>query len=101
MSQATWKKTKPALTPRVVRLLREAALYLLAAVGLYLLLSLWTYSANDPSGLFRGPSTAVANLGGRVGAWLADALFWLFGYVAFLFPIMIAIGGWRVYRHRN
>ena len=101
MSQATWKKTKPALTPRVVRLLREAALYLLAAVGVYLLLSLWTYSANDPSWSHRGPSSVAANLGGRVGAWLADVLFALFGFVAYLFPIMIAIGGWRIYRHRN
>ncbi len=40
-------------------------------------------------------------MGGRVGAWVADILFGLFGYVAFLFPVMIAIGGWRIYLHRN
>jgi len=101
LSQATWKKTKPALTPRVVRLLREAALYLLAAVGVYLLLSLWTYSDSDPSWSHRGSSSAVTNMGGRVGAWLSDVLFALFGYVALLFPVMIAIGGWHIYRHRN
>jgi S-DNA-T family DNA segregation ATPase FtsK/SpoIIIE len=101
LSQATWKKTKPALTPRVVRLLREAALYLLAAVGVYLLLSLWTYSPNDPSWSHRGASTAVTNMGGRVGAELAAGLFGLFGYIAYLFPVMIAIGGWRIYQRRN
>jgi DNA segregation ATPase FtsK/SpoIIIE, S-DNA-T family len=101
VSQATWKKTTTSLTPRLVRLLREVALYLLAAVGVYLLISLWTYNAGDPSWSHRGSTSAVSNLGGRVGAWLADVLFSLFGYVAFLFPIMIAIGGWRIYLHRN
>jgi DNA segregation ATPase FtsK/SpoIIIE, S-DNA-T family len=101
LSQATWKKPNSALTPRVVRLLREAALYLLVAVGVYLLLSLWTYNAADPSWSHRGPSSVVANRGGEVGAWLADVLFALFGYIAYLFPVMIAIGGWRIYRHRN
>lgn len=43
----------------------------------------------------------VANMGGRVGAWLADILFGLFGYVAFLFPLAIAVTGWRIYLHRN
>ena len=101
MSQATWKKTKTPLTPRLVRLLREVVLYLLAAIGVYLLISLWSYSPNDPAWSHSGPSTAVVNMGGRVGAWLADVLFHLFGYVAFLFPVMIAFGGWRIYLHRN
>src|ERR1051325_4670569 len=101
VSQATWKKTTTPLTPRLVRLLREAALYLLAAIGAYLLISLWTYHPFDPSWSHRGASTAVANVGGRVGAWLSDVLFGLFGYVAFLFPVLIAIGGWRIYLHRN
>jgi S-DNA-T family DNA segregation ATPase FtsK/SpoIIIE len=101
LSQATWKKANTSLTPRVVRLLREVALYLLAAIGVYLLLSLWTYNAADPSWSHRGPSTTVMNMGGRVGAWTADILFGLFGYMAFLFPVMIAVGGWRVYMHRN
>ncbi|HEX7044445.1 MAG TPA: DNA translocase FtsK 4TM domain-containing protein [Burkholderiales bacterium] len=101
MSQATWKKTKTPLTPRLVRLLREVVLYLLAAIGVYLLISLWSYSPNDPAWSHSGPSTAAVNMGGRVGAWLADVLFHLFGYVAFLFPVMIAFGGWRIYLHRN
>ncbi|MBI3899015.1 MAG: DNA translocase FtsK 4TM domain-containing protein [Gammaproteobacteria bacterium] len=101
MSQATWKKTTAPLTPRLVRLLREVALYALAAVGIYLLISLWSYQPADPSWSHRGPSAAVVNMGGRIGAWLADALFYLFGYVAYLFPIMIAIGGWKIYLHRN
>jgi S-DNA-T family DNA segregation ATPase FtsK/SpoIIIE len=101
VSQATWKKTSVPLAPRLVRLLREAALYLLAAIGLYLLISLWSYHPSDPAWSYSGPASSVQNLGGRVGAWLADVLFSLLGYVAYLFPVMIAISGWRIYLHRN
>ena len=101
MTQATWKKTTTPLTPRIVRLLREVALYVLGAIALYLLISLWTYEASDPAWSHRGPNLGVANVGGRVGAWLADVLFNLFGYVAYLFPPMIGFAGWRVYLHRH
>ncbi len=101
MTQATWKKTTTPLTPRIVHLLREVALYVLGAIALYLLISLWTYNASDPAWSHRGPSLEVANAGGRVGAWLADVLFNLFGYVAYLFPLMIGFAGWRVYLHRH
>ncbi len=101
MSQATWKKTAIPLTPRIVRLLREAGLYVLGAVALYLLISLWTYQPGDPAWSHRGPSTAVGNAGGRVGAWLADVLYSLLGYIAYLLPVMLAVSGWRLYLHRK
>ena len=101
MAQATRTKTSAPLTPRLVRLLREAALYVLGAVALYLLISLWTYQPSDPSWSYRGPSQAVLNTGGRVGAWVADLLLSLFGYVAYLVPIMIAIAGIRIFQHRK
>lgn len=101
MSQATYKKTESPLTPRLVRLLREVALYFLAAIGIYLLISLWTYHPSDPSWSHRGPDARILNAGGRIGAWLADILFGLFGYVSYLFPIMIGFTGWRIYLNRN
>jgi len=101
VSQATWKKTGSTISPKLLRLLREAAFYVLVAVAVYLLMSLWTFNAADPSWSHRGPDLGVRNLGGRVGAWLADMFYSLFGYVAYLFPIMIAVAGWRFYLHRN
>lgn len=101
MSQASWKKTESALNPTLLRLLREAVFYVLVAVAIFLLISLWSYHANDQSWSHRGPSDGVRNLGGHIGAWLSDILYNLFGYVAFLLPIMIGIAGWRVYLHRN
>ncbi len=102
MSQATRKKvSEPLFTPAVWRLLREAAFYLLSAIALYLLLSLVTYHTSDPSWSHVGPYTRVVNLGGRIGALVGDLLFHLFGFVAYLFPLMIAYGAVRVYQHRK
>jgi len=101
VTQATRNKTSSSLTPSILRLLREAALYVLGAVALYLLISLWTFSVTDTSWSHLGSSNSVSNLGGRAGAWLSDVLFNLFGYVAYLFPIMIGISGWRIYLHRK
>ena len=101
MTQATRNKTSSSLTPSILRLLREAALYVLGALALYLLISLWTFSATDSSWSHLGSSKSVSNMGGRAGAWLSDVLFNLFGYVAYLFPVMIGISGWRIYLHRK
>jgi len=101
VAQATRTKTTAPLTPRLVRLLREAALYVLGAIAIYLLISLWSYQPSDPSWSYRGPSQTVQNAGGRVGAWVADVLLSLFGYVAYLVPIMIGIAGIRVFQHRK
>jgi S-DNA-T family DNA segregation ATPase FtsK/SpoIIIE len=100
VSQATWKKTANPLTPRLLRLLREAALYILGAIALYLLITLLSYQPTDPAWSHRGPSQVVTNLGGRAGAYLADALYSLFGFVAYLFPVMIGLLGWRIYLNR-
>ncbi len=35
-----------------------------------------------------------------MGAWLADVFLYLFGYLAYLFPIMLAYTGWLVFRGR-
>ncbi len=101
MAQASWKKTRPPLAPSVLRLLREAALYILGAVALYLLVSLWTYDPADPSWSHSGFGDHVANAGGRTGAWLAAALYGLFGYLAYLFPLLVGYAGWRVFLHRK
>ena len=101
MTQAIRKKTSPSLTPRIIRLLREAALYVLGAVALYILFSLWTYSPTDPSWSHLGTSDSVSNTGGPAGAWFSDLLFNLFGYVAYLFPLLIGFSGLRIYWHRK
>jgi DNA segregation ATPase FtsK/SpoIIIE, S-DNA-T family len=87
-------------TESVSRGLRESAAIALAVVALVLLAALATYSAEDPGFSFTGGGT-VHNWIGPVGAWVADTLFFLFGRPAFLFPVMLGIWSWTVFRNRN
>lgn len=70
--------------------LREGAFIGVAAVCLYLLMALLTYSASDPGWSATGNGAGISNLGGPTGAWLADVFFSLVGYAAYLFPLMLA-----------
>ncbi len=81
--------------PRRQRLLRDIALILIAPLLLYMLASLLTYSPSDPGWSNSGSITApLQNWGGRVGAWLADVLLSLTGYVAYLLPLMLGAVAW-------
>ena len=99
MAQATRKNAKAtaAVAPHHHGL-REGALFVLGALAIYMLLSLVTYSNDDPGWSYSTSPDRVANAGGFVGAWLASVLLHGFGYFAYLFPILIAYGGWLAYR---
>jgi DNA segregation ATPase FtsK/SpoIIIE, S-DNA-T family len=62
------------------RLVHEIALVIGGAALLYWLLALVSYSAQDPAFSTSGNGAAVANWGGRLGAWLADGSYFLFGF---------------------
>ncbi|MGJ7900871.1 DNA translocase FtsK [Lysobacter sp. 1R34A] len=98
---ASRKKAKAAETekrppsPRRQRLMRDIVLIVIAPLLLYLLASLMTFSPSDPGWSHSGSITApLHNVGGRVGAWTADVLLYLCGYVAFLLPIMLGAIAW-------
>jgi S-DNA-T family DNA segregation ATPase FtsK/SpoIIIE len=82
----------------MVRGMREGALFVLVAIGLFLLLSLLTYNPQDPGWSYTGSGKTVTNLGGVAGAWFADAFFYLFGYLAYLAPVMVIYSGWLIFR---
>ena len=84
----------------LVRGLREGALFILGVVALYMLLSLVTYDSADPGWSHSANSDVTHNKGGVAGAWFADIFLSLFGYFSYLFPVMVAYGGWLLYRGR-
>jgi S-DNA-T family DNA segregation ATPase FtsK/SpoIIIE len=83
--------------PRI-RGLRESAFWLLAGVGVILLLALLSYSPVDPAFSVAGGSDTVANRMGPAGAWFADVAFVLFGASAYLFPVLVVIAGVFLFR---
>jgi len=81
--------------------LREVGLWMLVFGALYLLLALGTYSPQDPGWSYVGPATAVHNTGGPVGAWFADVFLYLFGWFAYLLPLMVASSAVLLFRRRS
>jgi S-DNA-T family DNA segregation ATPase FtsK/SpoIIIE len=70
----------------------------LFALALIWLISLATHEPTDPVWFFTtGGSGAPANFVGRVGAFLSELSFQLFGYAAYLIPIVIGIVGWHYF----
>ena len=83
------------------RRLREGALLLLLALAAYFMLSLGSYSPEDPGWSYTGSRDQVLNAGGPMGGWFADVFLNLFGLLAYLFPVMVGWSGWLIYMERN
>ena len=89
------------ISPRLVRLGREALVIGLAALTGYLLICLITYSPLDPGWTSTGDGAPTRNLGGRFGAWFADLFLHAFGYPAYLFPAIFGLISARTLRNKT
>ena len=80
------------------RVLREVAIIVLLTVVVYLLACLFSYDTSDPSWSHaKSETTRISNIGGRVGAYIADVVLYLFGYVAYVFPLLLLAVGWALF----
>jgi S-DNA-T family DNA segregation ATPase FtsK/SpoIIIE len=84
------KPPSQPLPERIAGLVHEARWLAVAAVGLYLALILWGYDKADPGWSRAAEVAAIANPGGRFGAWLADLMLYLFGLSAWWWVALIA-----------
>ena len=82
---------------KVKRSIRESALWVLGALAFILCLALITYHVDDPGIVQINNNQEIHNAIGRVGAFVADLLFNLFGVSAYLFVAMIFYYGWLLY----
>lgn len=92
--QAVNNKKRRPLSVHMRHRLREGLFLISIACAIFLLISLATYHANDPSWSSTGLGNKVTNWGGHVGAWLADIFLALFGVVAYLFSVLIVLVSW-------
>jgi S-DNA-T family DNA segregation ATPase FtsK/SpoIIIE len=68
----------------------------LFAAALICIISLASYEPTDPVWFFStGSHAAPANFAGRVGAFLAELSFQLFGYGSYLIPALLVVVGWH------
>ncbi|MEH6503851.1 MAG: DNA translocase FtsK 4TM domain-containing protein [Cycloclasticus sp.] len=86
---------------RAVKLLRESAFLVLLATGLFLLGSLFSYNVEDPGWTHSGSSQTVLNITGVVGAWIADFMLSILGFMAFAFPFMLFSSAWKFLSEAN
>ncbi|UDM49724.1 DNA translocase FtsK [Cupriavidus sp. MP-37] len=95
----TTTRTDPSALPsRIGKLLGEVRWFLLLAVTLGFLCVLASYSKTDPGWSHANQVADIHNLGGRVGAWVADVLFFIFGFSAYWLAVLLVRRCWRGWR---
>ena len=83
---------------QVSRRLSEIVGVALFAAALIWIVSLASYEPSDPVWFFSTGSHAVpVNFAGRVGAFLAEVSFQLFGYASYLIPAVLVVIGWNYF----
>ncbi len=86
----------------VSRRLREFVGVALFAAALIWIISLASYEPSDPVWFFStGAHAAPVNFAGRVGAFLAELSFQLFGYASYLIPGVLVVVGWNYFWCRS
>jgi S-DNA-T family DNA segregation ATPase FtsK/SpoIIIE len=82
---------------QITHRLSESLFILTILLAVYLLACLVSYDPSDPGPFNTVASDQVSNLGRVLGAWLANALLFLTGYLAWTVPLLVTYCGWLVY----
>jgi S-DNA-T family DNA segregation ATPase FtsK/SpoIIIE len=80
---------------------REGGLILTVALCIFLVMALVSYNPQDPGWASTGSNAVASNYGGRAGAWFADVLLYFFGYVSYLFPLLIGYRAVILFKNRR
>ncbi len=99
--QSTSKNEQQFFQAYVSHGAREGGLILTVAVCIFLVMALISHSPADPGWASTGSNSLPSNYGGRAGAWFSDILLYFFGYVAYLFPLMIGYRACVIFRRRK
>ncbi len=82
-----------------MRAFRESGAIALAVLALVICVALLSFDPRDAGFSTTGDhSGQIHNRVGPIGAWLANALYFLFGRPAYLLPAMFGIASWRLAR---
>jgi len=84
------------------RLMREAFGIIWLFAALIAIFALATFHVDDPGWSHTGANSVdIHNSVGRAGAWFADISFYLLGYMAYLIPVVLLVGGLLLVRERK
>jgi S-DNA-T family DNA segregation ATPase FtsK/SpoIIIE len=84
------------------KLIQEIKGIAIGAAGLFFLISLLSFNADDPSSNTYSTGGQVHNFGGPIGAQLADLLFeWFFGLASYAIPIALLFVSYKLLRFKE
>ena len=81
--------------------MREGALILTVTLCIFLIMALISHAPSDPGWASTGSNLVAQNYVGKAGAWFSDILLYFFGYVAYLFPILIGYRATLLFKNRR
>ena len=87
------------LSNRLLLLLRESRWILLVGCAIYLTVALYGYNPADPAWSHSAGGVHTSNPGGVLGAYLADLLFYLFGFSAWWCVLFMLQRVWAGYHN--
>jgi S-DNA-T family DNA segregation ATPase FtsK/SpoIIIE len=74
---------------QIAKLLKEAFKLLSISIAIFLYIALISYNKADSGWSQSGYETAIQNAAGYAGAWFSDLFLYIFGYLAYFFPLML------------
>jgi S-DNA-T family DNA segregation ATPase FtsK/SpoIIIE len=86
------ERTPAPLPGKIARLLRESKWLLIILAAVYVAMVLLTYDRADPGWSHSATVDRIHNAGGRIGAWVADILLYLFGLSAYWLVVLCLYG---------
>ncbi|MFT4939042.1 MAG: S-DNA-T family DNA segregation ATPase FtsK/SpoIIIE [Paraglaciecola sp.] len=84
-----------------IQRIMEVGMMLSCAFAFFLLLALASFHPADPSWSQAGLQGSIHNWVGPIGAWLADIMFFTFGWLAYFFPFAATFTGWFMFQQRK
>lgn len=81
--------------------MREGLMFAWLILAAFLTLALLSYDKADPGWSHVGSTYGATNSAGRIGAWSADVLLTLFGFLAWIIPAFLLLQSAKVFRHRH
>jgi len=73
----------------------------MVAISFFLFISLWSYAPTDPGWSHTATVSSYQNWAGKVGAWFADILLSILGYLAYLIPWILLFWNISVFRNKS
>ena len=89
------------VSKQVKNRVRESLVFIIVPIAAYFLLSLLTYSPQDPGSFATSDVNKISNLGGLTGAYIADFLLHFLGYFAYFLPIGLLYVAWRIFQGQS